>query len=120
MDDDKVRELLGRYRPVSPPAHLRTAVLSRPAGGSRMWPWAAAAAALVVATLTLHVAANRAIARVSMPASTESIEALAATLGGDEEAHRAARLIVAERRFRSWLTGGDTRSRIESDLYGVN
>lgn len=115
MDDDKVRELLGRYRPAGPPAVLRARVLATPVLAARTWPWAAAAAALLAATVGFHAAANRAIATVAEPAETLSVEALAALMGGTDEARRASALIVEEQRIREWLSGSDTRTWIMED-----
>lgn len=108
MEDDKVRELLGRYQPLGPPAALRARVLATPVAAARTWPWAAAAAALLAATIGFHTAANRTIAAVAEPADPLSVEALAALMGGTEEARRASELIVEEQRIREWLSGPDT------------
>ena len=120
MDDDKVRELLDRYRPVGARGGLRERALAGAVNAPRTWPWAAAAAALLAVTLGLHVATNRAIARVAAPADANSVEELAAAMGGGEEAERAARLVAAERAFRIRLTGGDADNRTEDELNGVN
>jgi hypothetical protein len=101
MDDDKVRELLGRYRPAGPPAELRERALTITAKPLRTWPWAAAAAVLLTTALGLHAATNRALSRVAEPAAPPSVDALADALGADEDAQRAARLIVMERLLRN-------------------
>ena len=59
MDEEKIRELLDRYRLVGPPADLRARALAPVTRALRVWPWAAAAAALLAATVGLHVASNR-------------------------------------------------------------
>jgi hypothetical protein len=115
MDDDEVRELLGRYRPAGPPAALRARALASPVPAARTWPWAAAAVALLAATVGFHAAANRAIATVAEPADPLSMEALADLMGGTEEARRAAALIVEEQRFREWLSGKDAMTRTMED-----
>ena len=76
---------------------------------------------MLVATLGLHAAANRALVTVVKPADPLSAEALAVLLGGTEEARRAAELIVQEQRFREWLSGPDAMTRtIEDELNRVN
>jgi len=120
MDDEKVHELLGRYRPVRPPAGLRARALADPMRVPRSWPWAAAAAALLAATVGLHVAANRAIGRIAPPAAMAAEEALAAAMGGDDEAREAAQLIAGEKTFRAWLSGVDDQAwTIEDELNAV-
>lgn len=120
MDDEKVRELLSRYRPVAPREQLRGRALSAPPPRQRSWPWAAAAAALIAATVGVHAAANRAVARQE-PASPGSESALATALGDDAEARRAARVIVAEQAFRAWITGEDgSGGMIEEIVNGSN
>jgi hypothetical protein len=91
MDDDKVRALLGRYRPAGPPAELRAQAFAASVHPSRTWPWAAAAAALLIATVGLHAATNRAIAAVIPPASRLSVDALATVMGGTEDARQRPR-----------------------------
>jgi hypothetical protein len=113
MDDDKVRELLGRYRPVGPPRGLRERALAVPARPARAWPWAAAAAALLAVTLGLHAAADRSIAGVAMPMDPVSVDALTEMMGGDEEAQRAAQLIVAERLIRDVPDQRDVHNEFE-------
>jgi hypothetical protein len=60
MNDSDIEDLLRRHRPLGPPAHLRARVLT-PQPPQRIWPWAAAAAALVLSVLTLRLAARQQI-----------------------------------------------------------
>jgi hypothetical protein len=120
MDEDRVRELLDRYRPVGAPAGLRHRALIGTGNTPRTWPWAVAAAALLAASAGLHLATNRTLARVATPVDGISVDALAATMGGDEDARRAARLIVAEREFRAGMTGPHLAVRTPEELNGVN
>lgn len=121
MDDDKVRELLGRYRAAGPPAELRERALNAAANVPRAWPWAAAAAALLAVTLGLHTAADRSIASVAVPTASVSVDALTEAMGGTDEARRAAELIVEEEKFREWLSGSDAVMRtIEDELNRVD
>lgn len=120
MDDGKVRELLGRYRPVGPPDELRERALAA-SPTQRTWPWAVAAAALLGVTLGVHAASNRALATVAKPADPFAADGLAAAMGGTEEARRAAELIIQEQRFRDWLAGPGAMTRtIEDELRRVN
>jgi hypothetical protein len=119
MDETRITELLRRFKPVGPPPELRMFALY-PVRADRIWPWATAAAALLAAALGLHVAADRTLATIAVPIDPSSVDALAAAMGGDEEAGRVARLMVAEQTFRMWLTGaaGDNRA-IEDELNDV-
>lgn len=118
MDDEKVRELLGRYRPVNPPDELRSHILAGAGTRHRSWPWAAAA--VLAAILGLHFATNRATGRVASPVAVDSVDALTAAMGGNEEARRAAQLMVDEETFRVWLSGSDTNAtRLEDELNAV-
>jgi len=56
MRDEELEALLESTRPRGPSAELRARILARPAA-KRVWPWAAAVAALLVLTLLLQVAA---------------------------------------------------------------
>lgn len=119
MDDGKVRELLGRYRPVGPPDELRERALAA-SPTQRTWPWAAAAAALLGVTLGVHAASNRAIANVVQLAPPLSVDALTAAMGGTENARMAAEMIVEEQRYREWLAGPAAITRtVEDELNRV-
>ena len=121
MDEEQVRELLGRYRPVGPVKTLRQRALApRVRALAPAWPWAAAAAALMAASVGFHVATNRAAVGHALPPSPASEEALTTALGGDEEARSVARSIVAEQAFRAWLAGDGTDGSLEELLNGVN
>lgn len=113
MDDDKVRELIGRYRPVGPSSDLRERALGASTHPTPTWPWAAAAAALLAATVGLHAATNRAIAAVTPPADRLSVDALATAMGGTEDARQAAELIVTEQWIRDVLEQRDVNNELE-------
>ena len=120
MDEHDIKLRLTRYRPVGPSPELRRLAL-RPAAPDRIWPWAVAAVTLLAATLGLHVATNRTIARVAMPADVISVDTLTSAMGGDEEAERAATLIIEERAFRDFLSGpGLDDHATEGELKSAN
>jgi len=111
MDEDNVRELLDRYRPVGPPPELRRFTL-RPSAPGRIWPWAAAAAVLLTATVAIHVATTSALRRIAPP-PVDPTSALAETMGGDEDARRAARLIVTEQAILDAWRRRDVTAELE-------
>ena len=58
MKDDDILDPLRRYRPAGPPAGLRGRVIQvKPA--ARTWPWAVAAAALLVLSVALNTGARQ-------------------------------------------------------------
>lgn len=113
MDDEKVRQLLGRYQPVGPASDLRTRVLPPSFRAARTWPWVAAAAVLLTATVAIHLATTSAIRRIAPP-PVDPMSALAAAMGGDEEARSAARLIVAEQSIRGAVGQRDMNDELEA------
>lgn len=103
MQDLNIEEMLRRYRPVDPPARLRARVLSI-AARQRIWPWAIAAAALLLVTVIFHRASGNAIAVARVTAgpaiSNRMTDDLTSILGGDEAARALAEAIVLERQVR--------------------
>lgn len=107
MDEQAIEALLKRVQPAAPPAALRARVLrARPA---RLWPWAAAAAILVAATIPISSLTDRLIRRASTtiatPFEAAAVDDLAAWLGDTEEARAFAiaeigRLRAASRQER--------------------
>lgn len=97
MTEPELEELLRRYRPVGPPLDLRARVLS--ADTRRAWPWAAAAAALLAATVYFHTSANHIVASANVPASPDAtdqaISLMTEMLGGDASARQMAELTIA-------------------------
>lgn len=96
MDEQDVEQLLRRYRPADPPASFdeRIAQLIAPPGRRepRVWPWAAAPAALLAITLGLHAGTRVAPSESfrSEPGFNEDLSALAAEFGGAPGAHALA------------------------------
>jgi hypothetical protein len=102
MDERDVEQLLARYRPANPPPSLDEwigGLTAAPAEHSpRVWPWAAAAAALLAITVALDASTSFGDA----PRAPVS-DALVQQLGGDAAAVAAARVIDAteQRQLRS-------------------
>lgn len=101
MNDRQISEMLTRYRPVEPDEGVRARVLAQRPPVGRVWPWAAAAAALLAATIGLHTATSRRIATYNPEqAGADAVDSLTAALGGDRTARRMAEwiVLVGERR----------------------
>jgi hypothetical protein len=115
MDDSELETTLRRYRPAGPPAELRERILATP--NRRTWPWAGAAAALLLSTQLVDSAARRQVAEASEVmgpgAATLVANDLAERLGGDEPARELAELIVFEQQTRN----DTTASPAEPDLF---
>lgn len=99
MSDSDIEELLRRYRPAGPPKQLRERILAIERT-ERIWPWMAAAAALLVSALTLHVATRDAAAGVYVTlgpaAETRVADDLTDRFGGGAVARELARFLVVE------------------------
>lgn len=97
MTDD-FEELLRKYQPLAPPPSLRTRILRSASVRRRTWPWAAAAAALLVASTALQAARARlfeAWPDVRADHRNVTIEMLTEAYGGGEIARAQAELAVA-------------------------
>ena len=103
MSDSDIDDLLRRYRPVGPPPELRGRILAT-RRVERVWPWASAAAALLVSTLALHVAARDEATGVDLKLGPEAavrvVDDLTDRLGGDEGARQLAEFILLEQQVR--------------------
>ena len=107
MKDDDILDPLRRYRPAGPPARLRGRVIQvKPA--ARTWPWAIAAAALLVLSVALNTGARQIDADTSslVPARVPASD----PFDGLPEALRA----TAEREaFLLQLEQGDRREPVD-------
>ena len=80
MNDDDIERLLARARPIGPSGELRARIFARrPAG--RVWPWAAAAAAMLALSTLLQSGAT---------AAREGVRAAAADRSSDAESELIA------------------------------
>ena len=106
MNDQELEHLLRRYRPSNPPAALRGRIVLPPAP-PRVWPWAAAAAVLLVSALTLRNAAQRETGRIDLGADPVAglVADLTEVFGGDGAARAQAESLVLEAQLRSELAG---------------
>ena len=102
MNDSDIENLLRRYRPTGPPAQLRERILAMERS-ERIWPWMAAAAALLVSAVTLHFATRYEAADVDVTLGTAAearvADDLTDRLGGGADARELARLILVEQQL---------------------
>jgi hypothetical protein len=107
MNDSEIEDLLRKYRPVGPPAELRQRILGT-TRVPRIWPWASAAAALLVLGLTFQFATRSETAAADLnlgPSAVERVtEDLTNMLGGDIRARELAEFIVVEQQVHSETT----------------
>ncbi len=122
MNDSEIEDLLRKYRPVGPLAELRHRILAT-TRVPRIWPWASAAAALMVWGLTFQLAARIETASADLhlgpSAAARVTDDLTTILGGDLRARELAESIVVEQQVDSETTsaamepvnapGGDQR-----------
>jgi hypothetical protein len=107
MKDSEIEDLLRKYRPVGPPAELRHRILAT-TRVLRVWPWAAATAALLILGITFQLAARNEVAGADLNLGPSAVarvtEDLTNMLGGDLRARELAELIVVEQQVRSETT----------------
>lgn len=99
--DPELVALLGRFRPVDPPAALRDRIV----GGSPQpgaWRWGLAAAALLVLALGLPAWSAR-LAHAALPsaAADDAVHTLADLLGGDAQARQTAAFMIMTEQMRA-------------------
>ncbi len=107
MNDSEIEDLLRRYRPIGPPARLRERIFAT-ARSRRIWPWASAAAALLISAVTFHFASGYEVGSADVtlgPAAvTRVADDLTGMLGGDVAARDLAEFIMVEQQVRSEAT----------------
>ena len=107
MKDSELEGLLRRHRPIGPSALLRARIVG-PSVHGRIWPWASAAAALLVTALTFHVAVRSQAAGADVtlepPPAVRVTDDLTNILGGDAAARSFAEFLVTEQQIRSEAT----------------
>jgi hypothetical protein len=110
MKDSDIEDGLRRYRPTGPSARLRERILSS-ARPQRIWPWATAAAALLVSGVTLHFAIGHEAAGIGATlgpaAETRVADDLTDRLGGGAHARELAGFILAEQQVLVAAPVGD-------------
>ena len=104
MNDPEIEELLRRYRPAGPPSQLRARVTA-PMPAQRIWPWAAAAAVLLLSLMTLRISARSETANADLQfgpdAADRAVEELSQLLGDTVDARAVAASIVMEEQLRA-------------------
>lgn len=108
---NSVDDLLRRYRPAGPPPELRAQVLDQRRVAAT-WPWAAAAAALLVTTVLLHAQVRSHVAEVYEPPPDprrDAVEQLTSMLGGTQEARILAETGVLQEQVRASRTAAVAR-----------
>lgn len=110
MKDSDIEDLLRKYRPLGPPARLRERIFAID-HSERIWPWATAAAALLVSALTFPIAIRYEAASVDVrlgpAAETRVVDDLTDRLGGDADARELAEFIVVEQQLRAEAIAGE-------------
>jgi hypothetical protein len=104
MKDSEIEDLLRKFRPVGPPAQLRERILAT-TRVHRIWPWASAAAALLVLGFTFQLAARNEAAGAGLNLGPSAVarvtDDLTNILGGDLRARELAEFIVVEQQVHS-------------------
>lgn len=59
MNDDQIEDLLRRLRPAGPAPGLRGRIIGAAPAAPRAWPWAVAAAALLVLVIGMRTSTDR-------------------------------------------------------------
>jgi len=108
MKDSDIEDLVRRYRPIGPSAQLRERILAT-GPIQRIWPWASAAAVLLVSALTFRVAAGHKVAsadvRVGPADAVRIADELTGMLGGGADARELAEFILIEQQLRREAPG---------------
>jgi hypothetical protein len=104
LNDPELERLLRRFQPTDPPSGLRARIVLVPTS-QPVWPWAAAAAALLASAMTFKMATEREAGRIDLGRDHSAVQVgeLTAVLGGDAEARELAESIVIEAQLRAEL-----------------
>lgn len=96
MDDRDIERILSRHQPLPPPGDLRARALA-PVGVGRTWPWAAAVALLLVATMGFHAASYMLRQPITTGPDERAVvrQGLIEALGGDDLARARAEIMLA-------------------------
>ena len=111
MNDDRdIETLLRRYQPSGPPPGLRARIVAPAIDTGRTWPWLAVAAALLAATIGLHMSSSR-LGRLIAPEGAfeeqaAAIAELGQSLGDDDEARQLAEQVIQQRDLQRTLEAG--------------
>ena len=73
LNEPEFENLLRRYRPSDPPSGLRERIVLVPTSRP-VWPWAAAAAALLASVMTLTMATERAAGRIDLGLDQSAVQ----------------------------------------------
>jgi hypothetical protein len=111
MNDDRdIETLLRRYQPAGPPPGLRARIAPPAIATGRTWPWLAAAAALLAATIGLHMSSSRLARQMAPPRPFDeqaaAIADLELSLGGGDEARQLAEQVIQQRDLERTLEAG--------------
>jgi hypothetical protein len=103
MNDQELEDVLKRYRPAGPPSRLRSRLVE-PLRARRTWPWATAAAVLLISIITLRIGTHSQAAGVDLqlgPDATDlAVEKLSHILGDATDARALAEWMVIEDQLR--------------------
>lgn len=91
MTDPELEDLLRQYRPAAPSPELRAHVVAALPAVHRTWPWAAAAAALLAATLGLQAARAQILSPPDPERAVPELQLPIDVLGSDEETMEEAK-----------------------------
>jgi hypothetical protein len=112
MKHSEIEDLLRKYRPVGPPAELRHRILAM-TRVLRVWPWATAAAALLILGITFQLATRHEVAGADLNLGPSAVarvtDDLTRMLGGDLRARELAEFIVVEQQVHSETTTASTQ-----------
>ncbi len=118
MDDREIERILSRYQPVSPSSELRARALAAGEPRERIWPWAAAAAALLAATVGFDSASHQLREPIHLGPDERDIvrRELTDALGGDDLARTRVEIMLAAQDALSQTAASTTTTAPSQDL----